>query len=232
MRASNPPSNPELLDALADDFVSTGYRPQTPGPDDRHQQDLRPVEPAQRVERRRPAELRPFLRPSAPGRGPARRHQRRRRHPGAVQRPPRPRFRATQLPDDGFESEFLDRLRPAEARERLRVRAVERGEPLADAPPAQLRPTSRPSSASRLRPRREPLGRSMPGARRGQGRRALSGRPLPPPDGRRADRVPAVASTWRRKGSNVGQGYEDLIRTLVNTKEFLIQPVGSSWPTR
>ena len=108
IRVSNPPSNPELLDALADDFVRERLRPETPGPDHRHQPGLRPVEPAHPFERGRSPQLRPVLRPAAAGRGPARCGRRGHRLPREVRRPARGQFLATQLPDDGFVSYFLD----------------------------------------------------------------------------------------------------------------------------
>ena len=51
IRLTNPPSNPELLDGLADRLREARLRPQAPGPDDLHEPGLRAVERAERVQR-------------------------------------------------------------------------------------------------------------------------------------------------------------------------------------
>ncbi len=53
IRASNPPSNPALLDALTKDFVDAQFRPAAPDADDRQLAHLPGEHRHQRVERER-----------------------------------------------------------------------------------------------------------------------------------------------------------------------------------
>ena len=86
LRATNPPSNGPLLDALADDFRRPRIRPQAPDPHDHGVLGLRPQLRAERPQRRRHAQLLPPLPAAAAGRGPARRDLRRDRRPRHVRR--------------------------------------------------------------------------------------------------------------------------------------------------
>ena len=137
MRLTNPPSNPELLDGLADDFVKQRVRPQAPGPDDLHEPDLRALERAERVQRQGQAELRPALSPADERRGLARRD---RAGHGRAQRVRRPAGRHA-----GDRAARRERrlgvprhVRPAQARHGLRVRAGHRREPRPEPDAPQL----------------------------------------------------------------------------------------------
>ena len=217
LRVSNPPTNPELLDALAADFVAHGLRPQAPGPDDRHQPGLRPVEPARPPERATtgrtspgspragcPAEVLLDAIGTVTG------------APEAFDGLPRS-LRGDPAPRRRVRVRLPRRLRPPQARERLRVRAVGRGQPLAEPAPAQL---GRDPAQAR-------------GRRRPDRRLAAD----PRPDAAKVDELYRVGY-WREPTDEEGavclahlarcrgrgrlrQGYEDLVWTLINTKEFL-----------
>ena len=175
MRLTNPPSNPELLDALADDFVKSGYDLKHLVRDDLHEPGLRAFEPAERVQREGQAELCAALSPADGRRGAARRDRSGLGRADGVRRPAggHPRDRAARR------ERRLDvprRVRPAQARHVLRVRAGERRqlEPEPDAAelgrgPGQALGSRQPGRAAR----------QGPAARRAEDRRALLGRLRP-----------------------------------------------------
>ncbi len=118
MRVSNPPANPELLDALADDFVKSGY-------DLKHlvrviatSAGLWPVQPAATRKRPRPPELRPILRPPPAGGSHARRHRQTDRLSRAFQRPS-PRIPSHPAPRRVLQLPLPRSLRPPRTRKRL-----------------------------------------------------------------------------------------------------------------
>ena len=217
MRVSNPPSNPELLDALADDFVKIGYDlkrlvrliatsrayDRSSLPNASNERDRRNF--ARFYPERLPAEVlldalervtgvrETFdgLPPVVPG------------HPA-----PRRRVRLG----------VPRRLRPAEARERLRVRAVDRGEPVADARTCSTRPRSRASSATAPAARRSGSATRGPTPRRSM---SSTGSPCPRPPTAEEREVCLAHLEKRRAEKKLRQGYEDLIWTVINTKEFL-----------
>ena len=61
MRVTNPPSNPELLDALAEDLVEEQVQPEAPDPDDLQEPDVSAELDAERVQQARQAIVRPLL---------------------------------------------------------------------------------------------------------------------------------------------------------------------------
>ena len=107
LRSTNPPINPELLDALTKDFVDARLRRAASDADDRHLADVSAQQPDQRQQRARRRQLlalpcrgawRPSRcstawckRPACPRRSPAR----------------RPASRPASLPDANIQSEFL-----------------------------------------------------------------------------------------------------------------------------
>ena len=127
IRAGNPPSNPELLDYLTEEFVKSGFDVAAHDAADLQVADVPVVGRDQQVERRRQGELLARAGPPAAGRGAARRRLPRDRlgleDPGRAGGHPRRgaaglgRGAAQRLPDD---------LRPPGPRERLRVRALQR----------------------------------------------------------------------------------------------------------
>ena len=186
MRASNPPSNPELLDVLAADFVRHGYD---------LKQLLRQMATSRATTARasRPRETSATARTS-PAIYP-------RRLPaevlldaiGTVTGSPEVfdglphNFRATQLPDDGFASALLETFGRPKRESVCECERIDRAEPLAEPPPAEL-PGPSAQAQRRRRPRHAPGKRSPTRSRKS--RRALSGRPLPSPDRRRTSRLP------------------------------------------
>ena len=86
MRVTNPPSNPELLDALANDFVKNHYSLKHLVKHDRQEPDLPAQLDAERVQPARQAELRSLLSAAHERGGAVRRGQPGGRQPGDVQR--------------------------------------------------------------------------------------------------------------------------------------------------
>ena len=138
-RVSNPASNPELLDALGKRFTDVEVRPQGPGP--RHLQlaDVPAVDPAEREQRERRAELRP-RQPSA-GSRPRTCSTR-----SALVTDTKDKFqglplgaRAVQIADGATSDLLPDHLRPRHPRDGLLVRGQDGADPLAGPPPAQRR---------------------------------------------------------------------------------------------
>ena len=117
---------------------SQRLRPQAPRPPHRHEPGLRPLQPAERVQRGDHQNFARFY----PRRLPAEVLLDAVGSVTAIARlvsPGMPKgFRAIQLPGRVVRLLLPRRLRPAQARERLRVRAGLRGQPVAAAPPAQL----------------------------------------------------------------------------------------------
>ena len=181
-------------------------RPEAPGPDDRDQPGLRPVEPARtRGTRRDRQELRPVL--AAAASRPRSCSTRSARSPARARRSPAcpARFRAAQLPDEGFASPAVPRrLRPPRS---ARASASASGRPRPTSRRASTCSTRRRSSASSpARGGRAARLGGRPAARRREGRRALPARsvaradrrgtrglPRPPgPPSRRREAPPGV----------------------------------------
>ena len=203
MRVSNPPVEPRAARRPGRRLRPERLRPQAPGPDDRHQPGLRPVEPARTRRTRATAGTSPG---STPGGSRPRSCSTRSTSstgvPRAVRRParlvpghPAPRRRLRLL--------LPRRLRPAQARERLRVRAVGRGQPLADPPPAQLR---RDPGQARRRHRPGRRARRRHPARRREGRRTLPARPRPRPTDDERARVPGLPGEAEGGRASCGRG--------------------------
>ncbi len=175
MRLTNPPSNPELLDGPGRSVPEERLRPEGPGPDDLHEPGLRAVELPQRDEREGQAELRAALSPADGRRGAAGRDRPGLGRGDAVRRPagrhprdrPARRERGLELPR---------RLRPAQARNLVRMRARDRRQLEPEPHAAQLHRgadqalvTGQPGRAAR----------QGPAARCPEDRRAVLGRPSP-----------------------------------------------------
>ena len=215
MRLTNPPSNPELLDGLADQFVKSGYDLQGPGPGDLHQPGLRAFELAR-------------TRSNAKDRQSFARHYPRRMGAEvlldaiaqvsgvatAVRRPAggHPRDRSARR------ERRLDvprRLRPAQARDLVRMRARDR---------RQLEPE--PDAAQLERGADQALVTGQPGraARQGSAARcsrrstSCSGRPsrARATEQETASAMAHLARTRRQPPD----AYEDIIWALINAKEF------------
>ncbi|SIO15558.1 Protein of unknown function [Singulisphaera sp. GP187] len=216
MRASNPPSNPELLDFLAADFV-------------RHGHDLKQL-------LRLMATSRAYDRSSLPTPGNERDRQNYARYAprrlpaevlldaiGTVTGSPDPfeglprNFRATQLPDDGYASALLETFgRPKRESvcecERVTDPSLSQSLLLLNSPTLQRQLSADEGRAALLandpRPDRAKIASLY--------RVALS---RPPSD---AEQAVCLAHINRlRPEGRVRQAYEDLIWTLINTKEFL-----------
>jgi len=216
MRVSNPPSNPELLDALADDFVKHGYDlkrlvvsiatsrayDRSSLPDPANELDRRNF--ARFYARRLPAEV---LLDAV----------------GVVTGSPEKFdnlpswFLAIQLPDDGFASYFLDvfgRPKRESVCECERSTEANLSQTLhllnSDDINEKLRPdTARAANLARdSRPESAKIEELY--------RIALTRQPT------HEERVECLAFLEKRKAAGqLRQGYEDLIWTLINTKEFL-----------
>jgi hypothetical protein len=216
MRVSNPPSNPELLDAMADSFVKSGYDlkalvrliatskayDRSSLPNATNERDRRNF--ARFYAKRLPAEiLLDALNVVAGVREP---------FAGLP-----PGFRATQLPDDGFDSEFLTVFgRP----KRESVCECERSSE------ANLSQTLHLLNSSELQGK---LGYGTGRAAKWTGDKR--------PDAEKVDELYRVALSRppsaeerevclahlekRRAEKKLRQGYEDLIWAVVNSKEFL-----------
>ena len=216
LRATNPPSNPELLDALADDFIRNGY-------------DLKRLV-------RSIATSRAYDRSSVPL--PSNEADRRNFARFAARRLPAEVLldaigvltgspenfidlpegaRATQLPDDGFGSYFLDVFgRPKRENvcecERSSEANLAQSLHLLNSDEIQARLT--PDSARAAKLATDP--RSDAEKVEELYRLAFARRPTD------AERGECVAFLTRRASANsIRSGYEDLIWTLINTKEFL-----------
>ena len=214
MRVTNPPSNPELLDALAKDFVdhkfdlkhlirtimnSTAYQLSSePTAGNVHDQQNY----ARAYPRRLPAEVMldaicqvtgtpGELLGSAEG------------HAGD---PTARRVGRLVLPR---------RLRPADARDRLRMRTAARGQPRPGAAPAELQ-----RHAEQGRSPAGPAGRTAQGEEPAT-RRSSRSSTWPRWAGRRADRGPQAVLDYVAKQPDRKAGFEDVFWAILNTKEFL-----------
>ena len=216
MRVSNPPSNPELLDALADDFVKHGYDlkrlvrtiatsrayDRSSQPNAVNESDRRNF--ARFYPRRLPAEV---LLDAV----------------GVVTGSPEKfadlpaSFRATQLPDEGFASYFLDVFgRPKRESvcecERSTEANLSQTLHLLNSDDVNGKLTLDTARAAKLasdaRPEVEKVEELY--------RVALARRPTD------QEKAECVAFLEKRKAAGqLRQGFEDLIWTLINTKEFL-----------
>jgi Protein of unknown function (DUF1553)/Protein of unknown function (DUF1549) len=216
MRVSNPPSNPELLDALADDFVKSGY-------------DLKRLVRTIATSRAYDRSSQPNASNEADRRNFARFYARRLPAEvlldavGVVTGSPEkfdslPQdFRATQLPDDGFASYFLDVFgrpkresvceceRSTEANLSQTLHLLNSDDVNGKLTPDSARAAKLAADARSESEKVEELYRT-----------ALARKPTD------EERGECVAFLEKRKaGKLLRQGYEDLIWTLINTKEFL-----------
>ena len=216
MRVSNPPSNPELLDALADDFIKGGYdlkrlvrtiatsraydRSSQPNPS--NEADRRNF--ARFYARRLPAEV---LLDAV----------------GVVTGSPEKfnalpaSFHATQLPDDGFASYFLDVFgRPKRESvcecERSTEANLSQTLHLLNSDDINGKLTPNTARAAGLVADARPTGEKVEELYRV----ALAREPT---DEERGECVTFLEK--RKAAGQLRQGYEDLIWTLINTKEFL-----------
>ena len=216
MRLTNPPSNPELLDALADDFVKQRLRPEAPGPDDLHEPDLRPLERPERVQRQDKQNF-------------ARYYPKRLRRRGAARR---------DLAGHGRADRVRRPAGRAPGRSSCPTRASPRTSSTCSAGPSATRACEceRVSDASlgqslmllnsgEVQAKLSAAGgraeapREGPAARRREGRRALLGRLRPRPVQRRDRQRPST--TWPRTPTRRAKAaYEDILWALINAKEF------------
>jgi Protein of unknown function (DUF1549)/Protein of unknown function (DUF1553) len=216
MRVSNPPSNPELLDGLADDFVKNGYDlkhlvrtiatshayDRSSQPNASNELDRRNF--ARFYARRLPAEV--LLDAVGVVTGSREKFA---ALPEA--------FRATQLPDDGFASYFLDVFgRPKRESvcecERSTEANLSQTLHLLNSDDINGKLTPDTARAAKL----AVDGRSEADNVEELYRVALARKPTD------EERAECVAFLGKRKaGRQLRQGYEDLIWTLLNTKEFL-----------
>ena len=163
LRATNPPSNGPLLDALADDFRRHGY-------DLKHlirtimtSYGLRPRLRAERPERRRHPQLLAALPPAAAGRGPARRDRRRHRRPRDVRRRPARHARDDDL-DPPRPLAVPRHLRPARPEPGPALRADDRHVGRPGPPPDERpRPARQDHRATTAAPPGWPTGDEPPG---------------------------------------------------------------------
>jgi len=216
MRVSNPPSNPELLDSLADDFVRNGYDlkrlvrtiatsrayDRSSQPNESNAVDRRNF--ARFYPRRLPAEVLLDAIDAVAGS--------REKFNGLPAT-----FRATELPDDGFASYFLDVFgRPKRESvcecERSAEANLSQTLHLLNSDDVQGKLTSDAGRAARLAA--DP--RSDAAKVEELYRLALARRPT---DDERGECLAFLHR--RRAGGKLRQGFEDLIWTLINTKEFL-----------
>jgi Protein of unknown function (DUF1553)/Protein of unknown function (DUF1549) len=216
IRVSNPPTNPELLDALADDFVKNGYDLKrlvrtivTSRAYDRSSQPTANNEPDRRnfarfYARRLPAEV--LLDAVGVVTGSREKFD-------ALPAD----FHATQLPDDGFNSYFLDvfgRPKRESVCECERSTEANLSQTLhllnSDEINAKLTPDTARAAKLAADPRadREKIEELY--------RLALARKPTD------QEQAECVAFLEKRKAvGQLRQGFEDLIWTLINTKEFL-----------
>ena len=216
MRVSNPPSNPELLDALAEDFIKGGYDlkrlvrtiatsrayDRSSQPNESNAGDRRNF--ARFYPRRLPAEVLLDAIDAVSGT--------REKFNGLPSS-----FHATQLPDEGFASYFLDVFgrpkresvceceRSAEANLSQTLHLLNSDDVQGKLTPDAGRPAN---LAADKRPDSEKVEELY--------RLALARRPT------EEERAECLAFLDRRRvAGNLRQGYEDLIWSLINTKEFL-----------
>ncbi len=106
--------------------------------------------------------------------------------------------RAVQLPDNGFDNYFLTVFGKPQNRERLRVRAVGRSDPRPDLAHAQLEGGA--VEAERKDRPRGPIGRRYESRRRPEARRIVPGGLRPPAIGRRIEVQPRTPGSRRIQG--------------------------------
>ena len=196
-------------------------QPEGAGEDDLQEPDVPARGDAERVQQGGQAVVRPVLPEAAAGRGGVRRGVPGDRKP--VRRSPACRRtrnapgRAMQLPDESFQSYFLDVFGRPAADQRVRVRAGERGQPGDDPAPAQ-----QPGGAGQDRPRRRPGRRSW---RRTPGRtRRRSTELFLLAVGKQADDGADWSWRWStspRTSKDKKLAYENILWALLNSKAFL-----------
>ena len=217
MRVTNPPTNPELLDALAKHFIESGFDLKELVRTICTSNDVSAQRRAERVQRRRQAELLALLPEAAERRGAARRDRPGDRGDDASSTAC-PRGRAPcSCRTRASNSYFLHRVRPAGWRQRLRVRAQQRGEPGAEPAPAEFagraeqaderqRPAPRQLAAEKNLDHPQKIEQTLSAGLRTPARcRSSWARPL----------------AYIEKVKNDKQAYEDILWALINTKEFL-----------
>ena len=125
--------------------------------------------------------------------------------------------RAVQLPDNGFNSYFLTVFGRPEVVERLRVRALERGQPGPEPAPAEFQRD--PGQADGGQRQRRPPGRRQASRPHEQKIRelyllAFSREPTP-------EEMSIALAHINKNEKDPKRAYEDIVWALVNTKEFL-----------
>ena len=223
LRETNPPSNPELLDALAKDFVTNKF-------DVKHI--IRTIvtsrvyqlsSRADRAQQARPPELRPLLRPAADGRSVPRRRRSGVRHEDAASAACGTNARAVDLPHEGFRFVLPRHVRPPAARDRA---ASANGRPGATLAQVLLLANSR-------RDREQDRRRRRPGGEAGQGEEAAGGGDRGTVPGGALGRPPTDAEKSKTMhmcdDQRTSEALEDVLWSCCNTKSSCSTDKCSCW---